>query len=120
MSAVLGYQQVYIRSKRSVIVSTRMQVVLVLALISVLGIKVWSQAMITDLGYRIGQARIRARDLEGTMRELSLARSVLMRPSTLQAEAKSRLGLGQLAPNQALKISRSKSTVRNGSVEASL
>lgn len=108
MSAVLGYQQVYIRSRRSVVVSTKMQVLLVCALISVLGLKVWCQAAITDLGYRIGHERIRARDLEGTIRELSLAQSVLLRPNTLQAEAKSRLGLVQLAPNQALKISRNK------------
>ena len=104
MSAVLGYQHVYIRPRRALIVSTRMQIILVVAFILVLGIKVWVQSAITDLGYRIGHERTRARDLEGTIRELSLAQSVLVRPRTLQAEAKVRLGLVPLAPRQALKI----------------
>jgi len=81
-----------------------MQIILVVAFILVLGIKVWVQSAITDLGYRIGHERTRARDLEGTIRELSLAQSVLVRPRTLQAEAKVRLGLVPLAPHQALKI----------------
>ncbi len=105
MSAVLGYQQVYVRQRRSLFISNRMIAALVCSLIAVLGTKVWVQATITDLGYRIGHERVRARDLEGTIRELSLARSVLLRPRTLQAEARSRIGLAPLAPRQALKIS---------------
>lgn len=105
MSAVLGYQQVYVRPRRSVVVSTRLQLMLVVALIAILGTKVWVQSTITELGYRIGHERVRARDLDGAIRELTLAQSVLVRPRTLQAEAKARLGLIPLAPNQALKIS---------------
>ena len=106
MSAVLGYQQVYVRPRRSIAVSARLQLVFVAALICVLGTKVWVQAAITELGYRIGHERVRGRDLEGTIRELTLARSVLQRPQMLQAEARTRLGLVALAPNQALKIRR--------------
>ena len=120
MSAVLNYQQVYIRPRRAFVVSFRVQCALIALLISFVSTKVYVQSEITQLGYRIGTERIRSRELEGTVRELQLARSVLLRPRTLQAEARARVGLVALLPTQARRIvPRDSMTPRTSSLSSS-
>lgn len=103
MAVCLDYQNVYSR-RRSVVISGRLQVLTVAALLVALSGKVWLSTQSTSVGYELAREQSKAVELDMKRRELELELSVLMRPDTLTRAARKSLGLVPLHPAQARKM----------------
>lgn len=102
MAICLDYQLVAYRKKdKSLLASHFFAGAL---LLSALCLKVWSQVVITDLGYEISRERTKSVELDMNKRELELQLSFIKRPDKISHEAKTRLGLGPVSGGHALRI----------------
>jgi hypothetical protein len=97
MAVCLQYQSVYVK-REAAVVSLRVQVAIALALLVVLGARVWVKLEVTDVGYQLARERSKTIELDMQRRELELQRSVLLRPDSLSASARS---MGQLVEHNA-------------------
>ena len=75
-----------------------------LLLLIALVTRVWIRIETTDLGYDLGREHEKMVQLDMERRELELQLSVLTRKVNLARQAKDKLGLVPLQPNQAWKI----------------
>lgn len=103
MAVCLDYQHVYAR-RSAVVISGRIQAVVVALLLLTLSGKVWLSNRSTDLGYHLAREQSRTVELDMKRRELELELSVLMRPDTLTKAARKSLGLMPLNPAQARRM----------------
>jgi hypothetical protein len=103
MAVCLDYQNVY-APRRAIVISTRIQLAVLVLLVVAFSGKVWLSVRSTDLGYQLAREQQRAVELDMTRRELELELSVLMRPDTLSRAARKNLGLVPLNPAQARKM----------------
>jgi len=104
MAVCLEYQSVYMRRERAAI-SVRTQIVAAALLLLTLGFKVWVKLESIDYGYQLAKAREVSVTLDMERRELELQRSVLLRPDALSRVAAQKLGLRQVDPRHALRLS---------------
>jgi len=84
MAVCLQYQSVYVK-REAAVVSLRVQVAAAVALLVVLGARVWVKLEATDAGYQLARERAKTVELDMERRELELQRSVLLRPDSLTA-----------------------------------
>ncbi|MEZ4754463.1 MAG: hypothetical protein R3A13_09180 [Bdellovibrionota bacterium] len=103
MAVCLDYQLVA-KSRPRIVISVRMQILVIAVLLFMLGFKVWTQICCTNLGYKLAKAREQAVVLDMERRELELQLSVLLRPNNLTSEATKRLGLQTLNPERARRL----------------
>lgn len=103
MAVCLEYQQVYF-DKKHLRVSTRVQILAALLLLSALAGKVWLKINTTEIGYRLAAERQKTIELDMKRRELELQLAVLKRPDMLSQAAKQRLGLAAVSPQQARRL----------------
>lgn len=103
MAVCLDYQSVYY-SRRSFVLSVRLQIVAAILLLLVLVCKVWIKIETTNLGYELAEQRQQTIEYDMQRRELTLQLSVLLRPDNLAQLAHDRLGLEPLDPVRARKI----------------
>ena len=103
MAVCLQYQSVYVRREARTI-SAKAQVVAAVAILGVLGARVWAKLEATDLGYQLAQARQQTVELDMERRELELQRSVLMRPDSLAKSAREMVQLSDHSPGQTIKV----------------
>lgn len=103
MAVCLQYQSVYV--KRDVAtVSIRVQVLAAIALLVVLGLRVWVKLEATDIGYQVAQARSRTVALDMERRELELEQAILLRPDSLSAAARRMGGLQEMDSSRTLQV----------------
>jgi hypothetical protein len=93
MAVCLQYQSVYVK-REATAVSLRVQIATAVALLLVLGARVWVKLEVTDVGYQLARERSKTIELDMQRRELELQRSVLLRPDSLSASAQQ---MGRLA-----------------------
>ena len=103
MAVCLQYQSVYVRREAKAI-STRTQVLVGMAILMVLGARVWARLEATDLGYQLAQARQQTVELDMERRELELQRSVLLRPDSLARSAREMSQLSEHNPAKTIKV----------------
>jgi hypothetical protein len=103
MAVCLQYQSVYVRREARTI-SAKAQVVAAVAILGVLGARVWAKLEATDLGYQLAQARQQTVELDMERRELELQRSVLMRPDSLAKSAREMVQLSDHSPGKTIKV----------------
>lgn len=103
MAVCLDYQSVYY-SRRSFVLSVRLQIIAAALLLLVLVCKVWIKIETTNLGYQLAEQRQQTVEYDMQRRELSLQLSVLMRPDNLAQLAHEKLGLESLNTARARKI----------------
>lgn len=103
MAVCLDYQKVY-APRKAIVISTRIQVAVLVLLVAVFAVKIWLSVRSTDLGYQLAREQHRAVELDMARRELELELSVLMRPDTLMRSARRNLGLLPLDPARARKM----------------
>ena len=87
MAVCLQYQSVYVK-REAAVVSIRAQVAAAVALLVVLGARVWVKLEATDAGYQLARERSKTVELDMERRELELQRSVLLRPDSLSSAAR--------------------------------
>lgn len=104
MAVCLQYQSVYVK-RESAAVSVKMQVFAAVALLFVLGARVWTKLEATDLGYQLARERNKTIELDMERRELELQRSVLLRPDSLTRSAHSIGQLQQHSSERTLRVS---------------
>jgi hypothetical protein len=103
MAVCLQYQSVYVK-REAAAVSVRMQVIAAVALLLVLGARVWTKIQATDLGYQLARERSKTVELDMERRELELQRSVLLRPDSLSKSARQMGQLQEHSPQNTLRI----------------
>lgn len=103
MAVCLQYQSVYVKREASV-VSLRVQVVTALALLLVLGARVWVKLQATDVGYQLARERSRTVELDMERRELELQRSILLRPDSLNSAARKMASLEEHRAERTIRI----------------
>jgi hypothetical protein len=103
MAVCLQYQSVYVK-REAAVVSLRVQVVAAIALLLVLGARVWVKLEATDVGYQLARERSRTIELDMQRRELELQRSVLLRPDSLSAAARQMARLDEHSAERTLRI----------------
>ncbi len=103
MSVCLSYQSVYC-DRYSSASSVRCRVGALILLLAVFAFKVMIKVQETDLGYALSQERERATELTLDKRELQLQLSVVTRPDLIREEAREQLGLEDLRPEQARRV----------------
>jgi hypothetical protein len=104
MAVCLQYQSVYVK-REAAVVSLRVQIVAAVALLLVLGARVWVKLEATDLGYQLARERSRTIELDMERRELELQRSVLLRPDSLSASARKMAHLEEHMAERSFRIS---------------
>jgi predicted flavoprotein YhiN len=104
MAVCLQYQSVYVK-REAAVVSLRVQIVAAVALLVVLGARVWVKLEATDLGYQLARERSRTIELDMERRELELQRSVLLRPDSLSASARKMSHLEEHMAERSFRIS---------------
>jgi hypothetical protein len=104
MAVCLQYQSVYVKREADVF-SLRAQVVTALALLLVLGARVWVKLEATDIGYRLARERSATVELDMQRRELELQRSLLLRPDSLAAAGRKLAHLEEHRAENTIKIS---------------
>ena len=99
MEATLGFQSIYqcANTKKT---SLRNQILLGLLLFVALAVKVWIKLEVTDIGYKLAEARNTAIEQDMNRRDLELQLSILKRPDNLASMASERLGLKALNPGK--------------------
>ncbi|MCB0317274.1 MAG: hypothetical protein KDD56_00855 [Bdellovibrionales bacterium] len=103
MAVCLDYRSVQ-TTKSRVVVSVRLQLMIIFFLLVILAAKVWIQLKCTNLGYQLAEQREETYSLDMEKRELELQLSVLLRTDNLEKQAISRLGLQALKPEQARRL----------------
>ena len=103
MAVCLQYQSVYVKRGQAV-VSIRVQVAAAVALLLVLGMRVWVKLEATDIGYQVAQQRGRTVSLDMERRELELERAILLRPYTLSSAARRMGGLHDMNSERTLRV----------------
>jgi hypothetical protein len=103
MAVCLQYQSVYVK-REAAVVSLRVQVVTALALLLVLGARVWVKLQATDAGYQLARERSRTVELDMERRELELQRSILLRPDSLNSAARKMASLGEHRAERTIRI----------------
>jgi hypothetical protein len=103
MAVCLQYQSVYVR-RDAVAGSLRIQIATAIALLLVLGARVWVKLEATDVGYQLARERSRTVELDMQRRELELQRSVLLRPDSLAASARNLGRLEEHRPENTIRI----------------
>jgi hypothetical protein len=103
MAVCLQYQSVYVKRDQAV-VSIRAQVAAAVALLLVLGMRVWVKLEATDIGYQVAQQRGRTVSLDMERRELELERAILLRPDTLSSAARRMGGLHDMNSERTLRV----------------
>ena len=103
MAVCLQYQSVYVK-REAAVVSLRVQVATAVALLLVLGARVWVKLEATDVGYQLARERSRTIELDMQRRELELQRSVLLRPDSLSAAARQMVQLEEHSSERTLRI----------------
>lgn len=104
MAVCLQYQSVYVK-REAAVVSLRVQVVAAMALLLVLGARVWMKLEVTDVGYQLARERSRTVELDMERRELELQRSVLLRPDSLATSARTLAHLEDHAAVRSFRLS---------------
>lgn len=104
MAVCLQYQSVYVK-REAAVVSLRVQVVAAVALLVVLGARVWVKLEATDVGYQLARERARTVELDMERRELELQRSVLLRPDSLTTSARKMAHLEDHSTERSVRIS---------------
>ncbi len=99
----MQYQSVYVK-REAAIVSLRVQIVTAMALLLVLGARVWVKLEATDVGYQLARERSKTVELDMERRELELQRSILLRPDSLASAARSMVGLEEHRSDRAVRI----------------
>jgi hypothetical protein len=103
MAVCLQYQSVYVK-REAAVVSLRVQVVTALALLLVLGARVWVKLQATDTGYQLARERSKTVELDMERRELELQRSILLRPDSLNSSARKMAGLEEHRAERTIRI----------------
>ena len=103
MAVCLQYQSVYVK-REAAVVSLRVQIATAIALLVVLGARVWVKREATDVGYQLARERTKTIELDMQRRELELQRSVLLRPDSLTAAARRMGQLEEHKPETTLRI----------------
>lgn len=103
MAVCLQYQSVYVK-REAAVVSLRVQIFTAVALLLVLGARVWVKLESTDVGYQLARERSKTIELDMQRRELELQRSVLLRPDSLTAAARQMGHLEEHRPDSTLRI----------------
>ena len=103
MTPTLSYQLVY-APRRQAVASLPLNVVAVVLLVGIFGVKIWIKTQITETGYELSRSRDQMIAYDMKRRELELQRSVLLRPDAIAREAHQRLGLTTLRPSQARRV----------------
>lgn len=103
MAVYLDYQAVYC-DRRTITISTRVQVLLLLLVFSIFAVKVWLQLEATRLGYLLSKERQLTVQMDMERRELELHKSVLLRPENLAVQAKGKLGLSHWDSSKVLRV----------------
>jgi hypothetical protein len=103
MAVCLQYQSVYVK-REAAVVSLRVQVAAAVALLVVLGAKVWMKLEATDVGYQLARARSLTVELDMERRELELQRSVLLRPDSLSISARKMAHLEDHASERSVRL----------------
>lgn len=103
MAVCLQYQSVYVKRDQAV-VSIRVQVLAAVALLLVLGMRVWVKLEVTDLGYQVAQQRARTVTFDMERRELELERAILLRPDALSSAARRMGGLHDMDSERTLHV----------------
>jgi hypothetical protein len=103
MAVCLQYQSVYVR-REAAVVSLRVQVAAAVALLVVLGAKVWVKLEATDVGYQLARERSRTVAFDMERRELELQRSVLLRPDSLTMSARKMAHLDEHSSDRSYRV----------------
>jgi len=103
MAVCLQYQSVYVK-REAAVVSARAQIMAAVALLMVLGARVWTKLEATDLGYQLARERSKTVELDMERRELELQRSVLLRPDSLTKSARQMGQLHEHTPQNTIRI----------------
>jgi hypothetical protein len=104
MAVCLQYQSVYVK-REAAVVSLRVQVAAAVALLVVLGARVWVKLEATDVGYQLARERARTVELDMERRELELQRSVLLRPDSLSISARKMAHLYDHSTERSVRLS---------------
>jgi hypothetical protein len=104
MAVCLQYQSVYVK-REAAVVSLRVQVAAAVALLVVLGARVWVKLEATDVGYQLARERTRTVELDMERRELELQRSVLLRPDSLSTSARKMAHLEDHSAERSVRLS---------------
>jgi hypothetical protein len=104
MAVCLQYQSVYVK-REAAVVSLRVQVAAAVALLLVLGARVWMKLEATDLGYQLASERSKTVELDMQRRELELQRSVLLRPDSLTISARKMARLEDHTSERSFRVS---------------
>jgi hypothetical protein len=104
MAVCLQYQSVYVK-REAAVVSLRVQVAAAVALLVVLGARVWVKLEATDVGYQLARERARTVELDMERRELELQRSVLLRPDSLSISARKMAQLEDHSTERSVRLS---------------
>jgi hypothetical protein len=104
MAVCLQYQSVYVK-REAAVVSLRVQVAAAVALLLVLGARVWMKLEATDVGYQLASARSKTVELDMQRRELELQRSVLLRPDSLTISAQKMAHLEDHTSERSFRVS---------------
>ncbi len=103
MAVCLEYQFVE-APRQSVLIPFRIQLLAVLFLALALAVKLWTKVETTNLGYEYSRLQREMVTLDMERRELTLQRSVLLRPDALARAAHSRLQLETLDPTRTRRV----------------